>query len=46
MHGQKVSDVVKNSAKLDVLPNRGYFDIAGAYGDDKGEDVNVPLVCM
>lgn len=43
---KKVSDVVRDVAKLEVPPSRRHFDIVVACEDDEGEDVDVPLVSV
>lgn len=44
--GRKVSELVKEVAKMDIPANRAHFDIVVACEDDNGEDVDTPLVSI
>ena len=43
---QKVSDLVRTVAKLEVPEKRSHFDIVVACEDEEGEDIDVPLVSI
>lgn len=44
--GKKVSEVVRDVAKLTVPATRNHFDIVVACEDEEGEDVDCPLVSI
>jgi ubiquitin-activating enzyme E1 len=44
--GQKLSDLTKTVAKVDLPPWRKYFDVVVACEDDDGEDVDIPLISI
>jgi ubiquitin-activating enzyme E1 len=44
--GQKMSDLVKTVAKMDIPPWRNHFDVVVACEDEEDEDMDVPLVSI
>jgi ubiquitin-activating enzyme E1 len=44
--GRKVSEVVRDVAKLEVPPSRRHFDVVVACENEEGDDVDVPLVSI
>jgi ubiquitin-activating enzyme E1 len=43
---EKMSDLVKTVAKVDIPPWRNHFDVVVACEDEEGEDMDVPLVSI
>jgi len=43
---KKLSDLVKEIAKLDIPDKRRHFDIVVAVEDEEGEDIDIPLVSI